>query len=313
MYTKTVAPCLCLQSVMKPIYHTHRLINQGYFHMRITSLWLSEHTWTHLFNMLWNRFSMMNSRLKKADQMNKKPKAKSRPTECLASGRQSQSRDRKRCPAGGPAHYDILLQAGAAYQLQFSRRYRLPPSPSPLSMSVLIPFRIRHVQTYERSCKLEKRQSCRGCAFSGKFQCFPAAATAATPLSLPLLLLTSCVPSQFLLRAMIIRHWVCPTFSFPWKQLLTTLIKDEGGGGHHWVHTGLVTVSNATRLPVAEKGSYRKAGGIFYFILVLWMIKVNVSQTWHTSPKWLLKECHKTLTQMHHPFVLTLFHRRHRL
>lgn len=40
-----------------------------------------------------------------------------------------QSRDRKKVPAGGPTHYDILLQPGAAYQPQFGRRYRLAPHP----------------------------------------------------------------------------------------------------------------------------------------------------------------------------------------
>lgn len=50
------------------------------------------------------------------------------------------SRDRKKSPAGGPAHYDILLQPGAAYQLQFSRRCRLPPSLSLcLSLAVASP------------------------------------------------------------------------------------------------------------------------------------------------------------------------------
>lgn len=34
------------------------------------------------------------------------------------------------------------------------------------------------------------------------------------------------VPSQFLLRTMIIHHRDCHTFSFPWDQLPITLIKD---------------------------------------------------------------------------------------
>lgn len=38
------------------------------------------------------------------------------------------SGDRKNCPAGGPAHYDILLQPAAANQLQFSGCYQLSRS-----------------------------------------------------------------------------------------------------------------------------------------------------------------------------------------
>lgn len=42
---------------------------------------------------------------------------------------------------------------------------------------------------------------------------------------------------------------------------------------------GLVTVSNLTRLPVAEKESLRKAEGMFSFFPPLRMIKADVVQT----------------------------------
>lgn len=114
-----------------------RMIKQVYFHTIITDFQRCDskgHVWIHnkyktKSNIHWKRKRVKWTKEKRKQGHVKKTRG--RPAVCsLQVDGLRQSRDRKKFPAGGPAHYDILLQPGAAYQLQFSRRYSLPPSVS---------------------------------------------------------------------------------------------------------------------------------------------------------------------------------------
>lgn len=128
-----------------------------------------------------------------------------------------QRRDRKKFPAGEPAHYDIRLQAWSSLQLQFSSSSTLPLSPSSW-LQEHGPFR------QIAKTMLQK----------------PAFVPAPLLSFLITVLFRSFFFFFFLLPA-VRDHWDCPAFSFPRSQLQITLIKDveaEGGSGGGWGQGG---------------------------------------------------------------------------
>lgn len=130
--------------------------------------------------------------------------------------------------------------------------------------------------------------------------------SALTPALPPFLLSFYCTQWLFIIQTAL-------PFHFHGTKSLLHSSKIGSGEWRGWEgDAALVTVPNTARLPVAEKESLRKAGGMFCFFPPLRMIKANVSQTWRASPKWLFKECSKSLKQMHRSVVKAeLFIQRH--
>lgn len=173
----------------------------------------------------------------------------------------------------------------------------------PLSPSVSLCLTLDSCRDHKPSCKLQRKRSIsRSLLMTYETFVFFKFLLQAALLCFkrPLSFLTS-VASQFSLHTVIIHHWGCLTFSFPWNQLQITPIKDgdwrrrrRRRGRGFWMQ-----FQTPLGFLLLRKESLRKAGGMFTFAPPLWMIKGNVIQTWWASPKWLFKDRSQCRDRLH--------------
>lgn len=139
----------------------------------------------------------------------------------------------------------------------------------PLSPSVSLCLTLDSCRDHKPSCKLQRKRSIsRSLLMTYETFVFFKFLLQAALLCFkrPLSFLTS-VASQFSLHTVIIHHWGCLTFSFPWNQLQITPIKDgdwrrrrRRRGRGFWMQ-----FQTPLGFLLLRKESLRKAGGMFTF------------------------------------------------